>query len=251
MNHELPDYRTYHMTGSEYLFTVLSVMIVVFAVSYIFYRSLLLSALLLPLAFLYPKKRAGQLAEKRRDVLKMQFRDMLYALSSSLMAGKPIEMAFRTARDDLEVLYPDPETPMIREIDILLRKMTMNETVESALADLADRSQIEDIDSFCNVIITCRKTGGNLVDIIRNTTSILGDKLEIRNEIDILLAQRKFEKKVLNVMPIFLIVILSMVANDYIEPVFTTMVGRMVMTAAIVMILLSWLVSDKIMKISV
>ena len=251
MNHELPDYRTYRMSRTEYLFTVGSAMFVIFVVAFIFYRNMFLSLILLPFALLYPKKRAKQLAEKRRDELKMQFRDMLYALSSGLMAGKPIEMAFRTARDDLEVLYPDPETPMIREIDILLRKLALNETVESALADLADRSQIEDIDSFCNVIITCRKTGGNLVDIIRNTTNILGDKLEIRNEIDILLAQRKLEKKVLNGMPIFLIIILSMVANDYIEPVFSTIVGRIVMTAAILLILLSWVVSDKIMKISV
>jgi tight adherence protein B len=162
-----------------------------------------------------------------------------------------MESALREARSDLEIMYPDPETLMLREIDAILRKASMNESIESALADLASRSGIEDIESFCDVMSICRKTGGNLVEIVKNTTNILGDKLEIKGEIDILLAQRRFEKKVLNVMPIALILVLSAAAGEYIEPVFTTMIGRAVMSAAIALILLSWAVSAKIMDIDV
>ena len=251
MNHELRDYTVYRMSKSEYIFSVVIAMALIFAGSYIFYRNVFISAVLAPLGFLYPKRRCKSKAEKSRQELKTQFRDMLYALSSSLMAGKPMETAFRDVRADLEVLYPDPDTDILKELDVLLRKIALNETVESALEDLAERSKIEDIESFCNVISTCRKTGGNLVEIIKNTTNILGDKLEIKSEIDILLAQRKFEKNVLNVMPVVLILVLSMAAKDYIEPVFTTMLGKMVMSVAIALIGLSWFISEKIMNIQV
>ncbi|MDR1059997.1 MAG: pilus assembly protein TadB [Clostridiales bacterium] len=245
------DYGAYRLTAAETVLASAISMGLVFGAMFVFYRSFIASALLAPLGLLYlPRRRKAQIA-RRREQLKQQFRDMLYSLSSSLMAGKTMESALREARGDLEIMYPDPETLLLREIDAMLRKASMNESIESALADLADRSGIEDIESFCSVISICRKTGGNLVEIVKNTTNILGDKLEIKNEIDILLAQRKFEKKVLNAMPIVLILVLSAAAGEYIEPVFTTMIGRAVMSAAIALILLSWAVSAKIMDINV
>ena len=245
------NYNDYRMAKIEIFFAASAAMLAVFATAYVFYRSMLLCIALSPLGLLYLPYRRKQQIIKRRDALKQQFRDMLYSLSSSLMAGKTMESALREVRGDLEILYPDTETAILREVDIILRRMLLNETIDVALNDLAVRSGIDDIDSFCNVLATCRKMGGNLVEIVKNTTNILGDKMEIKNEIDVLLAQRKFEKKVLNIMPVALVFILSMTAKDYIEPVFTTMMGRLVMSAAIALIAISWFISEKIMNIDV
>ena len=250
-NVEFTNYNVYRMSRIEVLFSAAAAMLAVFAAAYVFYRSALFCAAISPIGLLYLPYRRKQQINKRRDALKHQFRDMLYSLSSSLMAGKTMESALREVRGDLEILYPDPETAIIREVDIILRKLLLNETIDVALNDLAERSGIEDIDSFCNVLATCRKMGGNLVDIVKNTTNILGDKMEIKNEIDVLLAQRRFEKKVLNVMPIALVLVLSMTAKDYIEPVYTTLMGKLVMSGAIALIALSWLISEKIMNIDV
>ena len=251
MNIEYCNYNVYRMSAAEKFLSAAAAMIAVFGVAYIFYRNIPLCAAVSPIGLFYIPYRRKQRIIKRRDELKQQFRDMLYSLSSSLMAGKTMESAMREVRSDLEILYPDPETAIIREVDIILRKILLNETIDSALNDLAERSGLEDIDSFCDVLATCRKMGGNLVEIVKNTTNILGDKMEIKNEIDVLLAQRKFEKKVLNVMPIALILVLSMAAKDYIEPVFTTLTGKLVMSAAILLLAVSWLVSEKIMNIDV
>lgn len=248
---EFYNYNDYKMSPVEKVLSAGAAMLLVGAAAYVFYRSIPICAALAPFGLFYLPYRRKQRTAKLRDALKQQFRDMLYSLSSSLMAGKTMESALREVRGDLEILYPDPETAIIREVDIMLRRIMLNETVDVALNDLAERSGIEDIYSFCSVLATCRKMGGNIVEIVKNTTNILGDKMEIKNEIDVLLAQRRFEKKVLNVMPIALILVLSMTAKDYIEPVFTTLLGRLVMSAAIVMIGFSWLISEKIMKIEV
>ena len=248
---EFYNYNEYHMPVREKLFAAAVAISIVFVAAYVFFRNVPICAVLSPLGLLYlPYRRKRQIA-KRRDALKLQFRDMLYSLSSSLMAGKTIESALREVRVDLEIIYPDQETAIIKEVDLMLRRIMLNETIDIALNDLAERSGVEDIESFCNVLATCRKLGGNLVEIVNNTSNILGDKMEIKNEIDVLLAQRRFEKKVMNVMPIALIIVLSVTAGDYIEPVFTTTLGRLVMGAAIALIALSWLISGKIMKIDV
>ena len=248
---ELPRYTSYRLTTMEYITTILLSMAVIYCFVFTFYHNHIVSLILTPFGFLYPKIRSRNIAEKKRSELKQQFRDMLYSMSSSLMAGKPLELAFHDVRDDLEILYPDEETPIRKEVGIILRKIALNESVEDALGDLSDRSRIDDIESFCNVIITCRRTGGNLIEIVKNTSNIIGDKLEIKQEIDIMLAARKFEKNIMNAMPVVLILVLTFVAGDYIEPVFTTFMGRIVMTAAIALMLISWFITGKIMDIQV
>ena len=245
------NYNDYIMPWPEKILAAAAAMLAVFCAAYVFFRSVPICAAASPLGLFYVPHRRKRQTAKRRDALKSQFRDMLYSLSSSLMAGKTMEMALREVRGDLEILYPDPETAILYEVDIILRRILLNETIDAALGDLAERSGIEDIESFCGVLATCRKMGGNLVEIVKNTTNILGDKMEIKNEIDVLLAQRKFEKNVLNVMPVGLVIVLSLTAKDYIEPVFTTVLGKLVMAAAIGLIALAWLISGKIMNIDV
>ena len=245
------EYAYYKLTKREYAATVLITGAAIYCFAYLFYRSPVFSMIVSPMAFLYPRVRSRRIAERKRSELKRQFRDMLYSMSSSLMAGKPLESAFLDVRDDLEVLYPDDSTPIRQEVALILRRIALNESVEEALNDLADRSKIDDIESFCNVLSTCKRTGGNLVDIVRNTSNIIGDKLEIKQEIDIMLAARRLEKNILNATPSVMILILSLVAADYIEPVFTTTTGRVVMTVSIFLMLVSWFIAGKISNISV
>jgi len=127
----------------------------------------------------------------------------------------------------------------------------MNETIEDALEDLAKRSHLEDIQNFTDVFKTCKRTGGNLVNVIRNSTNIINDKIEIKEEINTLLAAKKFEQKVLSVMPFIMILILSLTTEDYMAPVFDTIVGRIVMTFAIIIIAIGYFVSKKIMDIKI
>lgn len=187
----------------------------------------------------------------RKNELNIQFKDMLYSLSSSLSAGKSIELAFKDVLKDLSIMYPDPDASIIKEAGYIARKIDMNETVESALCDFARRAHSEDIDSFVDVFRTCKRMGGNMVEIIRNTSNIINDKIEIKQEINTILAERRFEQKVLNVLPILLILLLSLSAGDYMYPVFNTGTGRAVMSVAIILLIGAYFISKKITDIDV
>ncbi|KAB3532859.1 pilus assembly protein TadB [Alkaliphilus serpentinus] len=245
------DYDHYIMTTYERLKYIVIAAIVIFVIGYIFYRSIVFAAVLTPMALLYPKYKVKEIIKDRKKELAMQFKEALYALSSSLTAGKSIEVAFKDTLKDLSILYPSPETYINKELAYIIRKIEMNETVEEALLALAKRAHIEEIDSFTDVFITCKRTGGNIIEVIKNTAQVLGDKIEFRNDINVMLAQRKFEQKVLNLIPIFLILLLSYMSADYMEPVFTTIIGKIVMTISILLLLVGFMISKKIMDIEV
>lgn len=251
INSALPDYNTYLMSRKEKILYFLEAAAFIYVYTFIFYRSHIISILLCPLALLYPRIKTRNIIEKRKYELNIQFRDMLYSLSSALSAGKSLESAFKDILSDLEVLYPFPDTPIIREVEYIVRKIEMNETVEEALSDFANRVHLEDVDNFVDVIRICKRTGGNIVEVLRNTSNIINDKIEIKHEINTLLAQRNLERKVLNLLPPAMVFIISASSHEYIQPVFTTIPGRFVMTVAILLLTAAYFVSKKIMDIKV
>ncbi|MDD2432545.1 MAG: type II secretion system F family protein [Clostridia bacterium] len=250
-SNDLIDYDIYIMSKREWLFNFCLATGFLFLVAYIFYRSILLSVLVIPLAFFYPRLKTKEIIRKRKQELSLQFKEALYALSSSLMVGRSVESAFKESLKDLALLYPDSQMYIIQEFTYIVRRLEMNETIEEVLADFAQRAHLEDVDSFVDVFVISKRTGGNIVEIIRNTSAIIGDKLQIKQEIETLLAQRKLEQKILNMMPLAMILLLTWTTGDYMEPVFTTLEGRLIMTVAVFLLGLASYLSQKIMSIEV
>lgn len=245
------DYSIYIMPLKEKIYHILKVMPIIYFLVYLFYKSHLFSLILSLAAFAWPSIENKKVIKKRRNELNLQFKDMLYSLHSSLSAGKSVELAFVGAVDDLAILYPSPDTYIIMEAIYIVRKLEMNETIESALDDFAYRSGIEDVQSFAEVLRICKRTGGNIADAIKRTTSIINDRIEIKQDIDTMLARKNFERKVLNIMPVIMLVLLSATAGDYINPVYTVPIGRIVMSIAALLITISYFISKKIMDIDV
>lgn len=245
----MPDYDSYIMSFRERLFYIACAAVAIFAVAFIFYRNAVISFLPVPLALLYPRYKMHSIIAKRKKELNIQFKDMLYSLSSSMSAGKTVESAFREVLRDLSVMYPEPESFILTEVRRINARIGMNESVETAINDFAIRAKLEDVDNFANVFNICKRSGGNIAEVIKNTSSIINDRIEVAQEVDTMLAERKFEKKVLNVIPVLMILLLSFSAPDYMEPVFSTGAGRLTMTISLILLSAAWLVSAKISDI--
>jgi tight adherence protein B len=247
----LNDYNVYIMSSREKVFYTLLAASLIFIVGYTFYHSIILSMLISLLSLFYPRIRTAAIIKNRKSQLNLQFKEMLYSLSSSLSAGKSVESAFKEVLKDLSVSYPAPNTFIIKEVEYIVRKIEMNETIESAISDFAKRSHLEDVESFSDVFQICKRSGGNIVEVIKNTSNIINDKIEIKNEIDTLLSSRRFEQKILNAMPVLIILFLSVSAADYIAPIFNTIAGRVSMTVSIALLGAAYFISKKIMDINV
>lgn len=241
------DYNLYKMSFGQKLFYTIIAAIPIYFIGYLFYRSHALSAILCTLACFYPSIKTKEIIRNRKKDLNNQFKDMLYSLASSLSAGRSVESAFAETLTDLKVLYPDEDTMIVREAEYIVKKMDMNQTVEAAIMDFAKRAHIDDIDNFADVLCICKRSGGNMVDVIKNTSNIINDKIEIIEEIDTMLTQRKLERKILNTLPVLIIMILSTSAREYMEPVFSTTTGRLIMTVSVLLLIAAYFISRKIM----
>lgn len=243
------DYDEYDMGVAERLIYCLLAMGVLFLVGYVFYQNLILSGLMALFGLKYPKMRKKQIIKSRKNKLLLQFKDMLYSLSSAVGAGNSVEKALAVTLEDMRQQYNDPDAFIIKELELMVTRLSMNRTVEEVIGDFAERSHIEDIQTFGNIFEIAKRTGGNLIEIIRNTTQIIADKIETKTEIDTMIASQKMEQKVLTVLPVGLVFFMTKTAGDFMDPIFTTLTGRLIATISLVIIVIGTLWSKKVADI--
>ncbi|SDN82214.1 tight adherence protein B [Paenibacillus sp. yr247] len=248
--YSLIDYNYYQLSSKEKVSAILMLALPAFVVGYIFYKSILLSAALAIVGFAFPRLRKQQLIQLRKNKLYVQFKQALSCLSSSMAVGKSIESAFREALVDLKMLYPDPTCLIVIEFSIICRKVENGEPIEAALKNLADRSHLEDVRSFTDVFLTCKRTGGNLVEVMKRTAAVIGEKLEITQDISVMIAQKRFESKVLLFAPIVIVAVLAFSSPEYMLPLYTGS-GVLIMSASLLLLGACYLLTQKIMNIKV
>lgn len=248
---EAPRYQVYVMKPQEFILTLLIAMGFCFLVGLVFYENLVLSLVLSLAGILSIPVRKKEQALRRREVLHIQFKDALYFLSVSLSAGKSLETGLMDAQRALVGVYPDQNSDILRELELMNRRILMNEPIEKAFYDLAERSGIEDIKSFADVLTISKRAGANLIEVIKNTSATIREKIEIRQEIETMISGKRLEQKILTVMPFVMILFLKSSSSDFLAPLMTTVYGRIVMTLALVMILIGQVIAQKVMRIEV
>jgi tight adherence protein B len=246
----LVHYDDYQLSSKERLAAVLMMAIPMLIIGYVFYKSMIVAILLSAIGLIYPKFRRKQLIRIRKNKLNVQFKQALSCLSSSLSAGKSIETAFREALEDLRVLYPDPACFIVNEFGIIGRRLENGEPIEAAILDFSKRANLEDATSFADVFVTCKRTGGNLIEVMKRTAGIIGEKLEIKQDISVMIAQKRFESRVLLFAPILIVAVLSFSSPEYMIPLYQG-IGVFIMSFCLLLLGACGWLTQKIMDIKV
>lgn len=244
---DVTDYNVYIPSLKEKILWFIIGFIVSGTVLYLFYERIYISipaALVCGLIFI--KMRNKQVIEKRRKKLNIQFRGLLDTLATSIGAGKNMYDAFTLAVTDLTVQYTE-EADIVKEVKTICLGLNNNIQVEDLLLNFADRSGVEDIRNFANVFATCYKKGGNIKDVIKNTASIIGDKIEIQMELETMVSGQKNDQNIMLVMPVVFIIVMKTMGGDLID--LSSPVGLLSVTISLLIFIAAYFVSKKILDI--
>ena len=210
------DYAAYHFTRQELVMYFLSGGVFMAVVSWLFYDSVIAWLLLMPVVVYLLKDRRQFACLKRRRRLEIEFREVILSVASNLQTGYSIENAFQESYRDIVLLYGS-ESVMAKELRLIFRKIGNNEPLEYALINLADRSGVRDIRDFAEIFQIAKRGGGDLRGIITNTADIIGDKQEIRREIETVVSEKRFEQQIMRFIPFFIIFYISLTTKGYFE----------------------------------
>lgn len=216
--------------------------------AFVFYRSVTIFFLLLPAAAVYPFIRRKHFCKKRQEELRLQFKEAILILSSSLTAGYSVENAFAVSVRELELLY-GAEAMITQEFSYLVNQLRMNRTIEALLTEFSERSGIEEIETFSEIFAVSKRSRGELVSVVSHVAHIIGDRIQVREEILTMTAEKQFEQKIMNLVPYLIVLYVDFSSPGFFSQMYDTMAGRMVMTGCLAVYLTSCVLSAKILRI--
>ena len=244
------NYSTYRMSMGTKIKYALIYTGLFFLLGYVFYGSPLAGIpgfAAMPFMF---KKKQKQLAQKNRDRLLLEFKELILSFSNALRAGYSIENAFIEAYGELKFLYEE-DSLIMTESKQIISKMKNQQNLEDLLTDLGRRSCLEDIRDFAAVFQVAKKSGGNLPKIISETSQRISDKLNVSDEIRLMFAEKQFEQKIMNCLPVLIILYISVSNPGYFDPLYKNITGVIIMSVCLIVYIAAYFLSQKIMDIRV
>lgn len=231
--------------GELLISCVLSV-VLVFFLAYFFYRSLWAIPVLSPIGIFFFGSICRKKQEKEKEELTAQFRECILAVSTSLQAGYSAENAFVECIKDMRMMYGE-ESLICSELEQIRRGLNINISLEELLQDFAGRSSCEEISEFAQIFSLAKRSGGNIAEIIRTSATLIGGRIELRQELRSLLAGRRMELNIMKVMPFGISLYISFSTPGYFDPLYHNVFGIAVMTGCLAVYLSAYMMGGAVM----
>lgn len=186
---------------------------------------------------------AARRVVKEAALFEQQLADALGLATRSLRAGHPLMSAFQVIVDEME----PPVSNVFAEI---VQAQQLGTSLEEAILRTAAKSNSEDMKLFAASTVIQLRSGGNLADMMERLVAVIRDRMRLQRRVRVLTAQTQFSKRVLIAMPFVLIAILMVLKPDYLTPMWTTTVGKYLLGAAGIFLIIGSWVMNKIAKLN-
>ncbi|EOS79206.1 hypothetical protein C817_03003 [Dorea sp. 5-2] len=218
--------------------------------AWLYYRSVPAMCLLLPVLIWHLRMMEEEGAGKKEAEFREQFKEAIQAVSAALNAGYSVENAFREAQKELLRIYP-AEARISKELQMTVRQLRLQMPMEQILEELSLRVQTEDVRNFVTVFVAAKKSGGNMIAIIQDTVRQIGDKMDVKREIDTILAAKRYEFRVMSAIPYAIIGYMSLSFPEFMDSLYGNVLGRGVMTVCLGIYLAAYYLGVRLIRIEV
>ena len=182
--------------------------------------------------------------ERRRKAFADQLPDNLQVLASALRAGHSFVGA-------LSVVVDDAADPARTEFRRVVADEQLGVPLEDALEVVARRMENRDLEQVALLAALQRQTGGNSAEVLDRVTETIRERFELRRLVRTLTAQGRMSRWVVSLLPVFLIVAITLLNPEYMEPLYSHPVGRVLLVIAAVMVVTGSIVIKRIVSIKV
>lgn len=230
----IKDYRIYQFDKREGFICFLEGMVLNGVISFLFYNSVyaMFPGMILIMFYFREKKRV--LGQKRMRRMRLELKEFLNALIAALQTGRSIENAFAEALKDT-ARYMEKDTVFLREIKRICGGVEMGEPLEKMLMDFSERCHMEELQYFAQVLSIGKRTGGNIVSIMKNTIRMIQERMDAEEEIAATIAEKQLEFHVMTVIPLAIIIYLRLGAGGLLDSLYGNFTGIFVMTVCLML----------------
>lgn len=217
---------------------------------WLYYRSVWPLIFLWPSGIWYYRSLEKECMEKKKSEFLVQFKEAVQSMAASLHTGYSVENAVKETQKEMLLMYPKDEM-ICRELGFMVQQIYIKIPAEQIFEDFARRVRLEDVRNFANVFAAAKRSGGDMIAIIQNTVNQIGDKIDVKREIDTLLAAKRYEFKVMAVIPYAIIAYMMLSFPEFMDCLYGNMIGTGVMSVCLLIYLAAYAFGVKLVKIEV
>ena len=181
---------------------------------------------------------------RREAAFTNQLGDCLMMVANAMRAG----FSFLQAMD---LVAKEMEPPISEEFKHVMRDIGLGASVERALDDMDKRVSSPDFSLVVTAVLIQQQVGGDLAHILDTISDTIQDRIRMRREIHTLTSQGRISGYILGVLPFALAAFISMTNPGYLEPLFTERLGQIAIGIAVVMVLIGFIIIQRIVDIDV
>nr|WP_170538524.1 type II secretion system F family protein [Ruegeria arenilitoris] len=158
--------------------------------------------LLAPLVYL------GANLRRRKAALIKQLPDALDLMSRGLKVGHPLNTTLQSVANEM----PDP---IGTEFGLVVDQVAYGEELTTAIRNMADRVDEEDI-QYLSVALTMQHgTGGDLAGILRTLARVIRARMSLRRKIKAISAEGRMTAYILSFIPVGIALVMTVMTPDY------------------------------------
>ncbi len=188
---------------------------------------------------------ALRIALKRRsEKLREQLPDVLTIMASSLRAGHSFLQSLDTVAKEIS-------QPAASEFQRVVAEIRLGRGAEDTMESMADRVGSSDFKWAVLAVNIQREVGGNLAEILDNVADTLRERATIRRQIRVLTSEGRLSAWVLGLLPVGIALYMFAVNPEYIELLYTTTIGIVMLIVAFCLLAVGVFWMRKIVDIDV
>jgi tight adherence protein B len=170
------------------------------------------------LGYFLPRALVMYLRFKRLATIDDQLVDALLLMSNALKAGLSLQQA-------MELVVREMKPPISDEFGRVVKEIHLGMLTDDALRHLRQRVPLEDMRLAVDSILTLRETGGNLSETFEVISKTIVERKKVQGKIKTLTAQGMAQGVLICMMPPGLILLFSLMDENYMKPMFNTPIG--------------------------
>jgi tight adherence protein B len=181
---------------------------------------------------------------RERRLFGDQLADHLAVVGGSLRVGHSLTGALASALDEA----PDPAR---REFARAVTDERLGMPLEDALEGVSERMDNREIEHISLLAKLQREAGADAGEMVDQVVATVRERQELRRIVRTLTAQGRFSQMVLTLLPVGSLLFLTVAAGDYVDPLYTTSGGHIVLGVAAALLICGALVIRKIVSFKV
>lgn len=167
--------------------------------------------------------------QKQDEYLVGQFAECILAVGNSVRAGYAVENAFLESVSDMKMMY-GADAAILKELSLVRGGLNNHVPIEKLLVEMGIRTKLREVCEFAEVFNITKRNGGDLAGVMSVSAQSINNRRILKEEIQTLQSAKRLEQKIMNLIPLGLMIYMEVTAPGYFDMYFSDVGGRLIMT---------------------